>query len=141
MKRYILIAVSLSMLLVVFIFQRFNFAEVINHVVPQVVEIRNPNGVFILNKTLRLVLNDFACMILIFALFSTRKYVRAAFYLFLLELLVLLPIYFLLKLTLEGDSELSSPLLSHIHRLIVNPLLMFLLIAGFIYQRLKVEKS
>jgi exosortase F-associated protein len=92
---------------------------------------------FIVNKTLRLVLNDAACFIFIYALFQEQKYLRVAFFVFLVELVILLPLYFILKLSIEGNSEISSPLLSQIHRLIINPTLMILLIIGFFYQRLK----
>jgi len=50
------------------------------------------------------------------------------------EFFILLPIYFIMKLSLEGDSEISSPLLSQLHRMIVNPLLMIILILGLVYQ-------
>ncbi len=140
MKKYFLIALSLLALLTIYLFQRFNFAGAFNEVLPSSIEILNTNTIFIVGKTTRLVLNDAACMLLIYALFQSKAYLRASFYLFLAELLVMLPVYFIVKLNLEGDSELSSPLLSQIHRLIVNPLLMFLLMMGFIYQRIKQEK-
>jgi exosortase F-associated protein len=100
----------------------------------------NPEGVhpyvyFIFNKTFRLILNDLACFMLIYVIFQERKYLTVAFWLFLLELFVVLPVYFIIKLSFEGDSEISSPLLSQIHRLIVNPILMVLLILGFFYQK------
>jgi exosortase F-associated protein len=78
---------------------------------------------------------------LIYAWFKERKYLTLSFYLFLVEVGLLLPIYFIVKLSLEGDSEISSPLLSQIHRLIVNPLLMFLLMVGFIYQRVRIKNA
>ena len=78
--------------------------------------------------------NDIACLLLVAAIFNKPGYLRLSAWIFLTELLVLLPIYFVLKLTLEGDSEISSPLLSQLHRMIVNPLLMIVLIMGFIYQ-------
>lgn len=78
--------------------------------------------------------NDIACLLLVAAIFNKPSYLRLSAWIFLTELLVLLPIYFVLKLTLEGDSEISSPLLSQLHRMIVNPLLMIVLIMGFIYQ-------
>ena len=77
-----------------------------------------------------------ACFLLIYALFRHKSYLRVAFVVFLFEILILLPFYFSIKLYLEGDSEISSPLLSHLHRLIINPTLMILLIVGFFYQRL-----
>lgn len=86
-------------------------------------------------------MNDGACLLIIYGLFQNRDYVRVAFYLFLAELFLFLPVYLLFKLTLEGDSELSSPLLSQIHRLIVNPVLMFLLMVGFYYQEQKQRRA
>lgn len=136
MKNKLLITGALVILASVYLQQRFSYAAVLNYILPQALEISQGNGVFIVNKTIRLILNDLACLMLIVALFPGRVYMKAAFYLFLIELFVLLPAYFLIKLNMEGPSELSSPLLSHIHRLIVNPLLMFLLIAGFLYQRI-----
>lgn len=123
-------------LIVVYVFQRVSYANAINTILPDALQVVNRNTIFIVNKTVRLILNDTACVGLIYVLFPEQKYVRVAFCLFLLELFIILPIYLAIKLTLEGDSEISSPLLSQIHRLIVNPLLMFLLMAGFLYQRI-----
>jgi len=111
----------------VYIFQRLNPAGMFEGL--------SPNGIFIVNRTARLILNDLACFLIIIALFRERKYLKIAFLVFLGELLVILPLYLVLKLSLEGDSEISSPLLSQVHRLIVNPMLMLLLIAGFFYQK------
>jgi exosortase F-associated protein len=140
-KKYLLSATSLCALVLVYLFQRESFAGLINMILPATWQMVNPNLIFAVNKTSRLVLNDLACIVLIYAVFRKPVYLRAAFYLFLIELLVLLPVYLVLKLSLEGDSEISSPLLSQIHRLIVNPLLMFLLMAGFIFQRLQIKKE
>jgi exosortase F-associated protein len=96
--------------------------------------IENAAGKFIANRTVRFMLNDVACLLLITAIFNSKKYLALSFWVFLTELFILLPIYFLLKLSLEGDSEISSPLLSQLHRMIVNPLLMIVLIMGFFYQ-------
>lgn len=140
MNKRIIIGVSILVLIAVYVLQRFSYAHALNSLLPDSLQIVNPNSVFIINKTVRLILNDAASVCLIYALFPGRNYLRVAFYLLLVELFVILPIYFVIKLNLEGDSEISSPLLSQIHRLIVNPLLMFLLMFGFLYQRLTVEK-
>jgi len=137
MRNIILISIAVLVFVLVFVFQRFNYAVALTSVLPTTFHVQNPNTIFVINKTIRLVLNDTACMVLIFVWFKQRKYLTLAFYLFLLELFILLPGYFIIKLSLEGDSELSSPLLSQIHRLIVNPLLMFLLMAGFVYQHMR----
>lgn len=140
MKKYLLIGISLCILLMVYLFQRVSFAGLMNSALPEPFQIMNPNLIFVVNKVIRLTLNDFACIIFIYAVFKEQIYLKASFYLFLIELILLLPLYLVLKLNLEGDSELSSPLLSQVHRLIVNPLLMFLLMIGFVYQKLTVEK-
>lgn len=118
---------GLGIICLVYIFQKFSPAGEMG--------ITNPNAVFAVNRAIRLTLNDVGCFLIILAIFRRKEYLKLAFYVFLIELFIILPAYLALKLTLEGDSEISSPLLSHIHRLIVNPMLMILLIAGFIYQR------
>lgn len=95
---------------------------------------------FIVNRLARLFLNDTLCIILFLAIFNSRKELTLASVVFLIELLIILPFYLLVKLTLEGDSEISAPLLSFIHRLIVNPLLMFVLLAGLLYQKYRIKK-
>lgn len=121
-----LFSAGIAILAAIYLFQRVNTAAILGEL--------HPNLIFIINRTTRLILNDFACLIIILAIFREAKYLKIAFWIFLLELLVILPLYFVLKLSLEGASEISSPLLSQIHRLIVNPMLMILLIAGFFYQ-------
>ncbi len=98
-----------------------------------------PYAPFVVNKVLRFLMNDAICIFFIYILFKEKKYMRVAFFLFLIELLIILPLYFWIKLSLEGDSELSSPLLSQIHRLIINPTLMILLIVSFLYQKKRTE--
>lgn len=139
MKNRFFIGLSILILVTVYLLQRFSYAEVLNAILPDTLDIRQANTIFVVNKTIRLVLNDLACMLLIYALFE-KKHLTIAFYLFLIELFVILPVYFIIKLSVEGDSEISSPLLSQVHRLIVNPLLMFLLMMGFVIQRLKQRK-
>lgn len=119
---------GMGILVVVYVFQR-----VIN--IGGVAVNASPNAIFVINRTIRLILNDLACFLIIFGVFRERKYLKVAFWVFLFELLVILPGYLIVKLSLEGDSEFSSPLLSQVHRLVVNPMLMILLIAGFLYQR------
>lgn len=129
--RTMLIAAGLGLLVAVYIFQRLNIIGPEGFFFPEA----GANAVFVANRAVRLILNDFACFLLIYAIFKEYKYVRLAFLVFLVEFFLILPLYLLLKLSLEGDSEISTPLLSLIHRLIVNPTLMFLLIAGFVYQK------
>ncbi len=127
-KRGLIIAVCFLGLVAVFMFQQFSYAHFFNS------SITDPHSIFIINKSMRLVLNDTLCLGLIYAIFYDIRYVKLGSLIQLGEMLILLPLYFYFKLTIEGDSEISSPLLSQIHRLIVNPTLMILLMIGFYYQ-------
>src|SRR5687768_15434032 len=125
--RAVLFLGGIAILVAVYVFQRINMASVFGEL--------TGNSIFIINRTFRLILNDMACFLIILALFREKKYLKIAFFVFLVELLVILPVYLVFKLTIEGATEISSPLLSQIHRLIVNPTLMVLLMGGFVYQR------
>ncbi len=88
----------------------------------------NPYLAFTVNRTLRLFLNDLFILLLLAGWFQSRSVLRLAFAIQLINFFILLPPYLLVKLNLEGDTEISSPLLSQFHRLIVNPTLMILLL-------------
>jgi exosortase F-associated protein len=135
-KKISLIVVAVALLGGAYLFQRQSILQLLN--LSFAVDSNVP---FVINRTVRLIVNDVACFFLIYALFEEQKYLRVAFIIFLLELFVILPAYLIIKLTLEGNSEISSPLLSQIHRLIVNPMLMVLLIIAFMYQRLTTQRK
>lgn len=90
---------------------------------------------FIFSKSLRLIMNDAIVLLLFISVFNRAAELKLASYVFLAEVVLILPLYFVIKLNLEGDTELSSPLFSFVHRLIVNPLLMLILLGGLLYQR------
>jgi exosortase F-associated protein len=91
---------------------------------------------FIVNRLTRILVNDTCMLILIYALFMDRQILKLTVAIELIDVLVLFPIYLSLKLPSEGVAEISSPLLSQFHRLIVNPTLMILLIPAIYYQRI-----
>jgi exosortase F-associated protein len=92
---------------------------------------------FIVNRLVRILVND-TCMLLgIYALFWDKNVLKLALFVEAIDLLVLFPLYLVGKLSLEGVSEISSPFLSQFHRLIVNPTLMILLIPAIYYQKTK----
>ncbi|MBS1507569.1 MAG: exosortase F system-associated protein [Bacteroidetes bacterium] len=124
-----LVGLCLIGLSVVYVFQRTDYYLIFFGFYEKQV------SAFIFNKTFRLVINDLLCLLLIYALFHDKKYLKLASVILLIELFVIMPIYFWIKLKVEGSSEISSPLLSQIHRLIVNPLLMGILIIGLYYQK------
>lgn len=87
---------------------------------------------FSLNKVLRYVLNDLFAMAIIAALFPDRKYLRFAVWVLLFGLFVLVPIYIVIYLS---QPQGFSSLIGHLHRLVMNPVLMMLLIPAFFYQQ------
>ena len=95
----------------------------------------HPYTHFVVRKIFRVLLNDTFMLLFIQGLFRDQSVTRLALYIQLVDTLVLLPVYLIIKLTYEGDAELSMPLLSQLHRLIVNPTLMVLLIPAVYYQR------
>jgi exosortase F-associated protein len=95
----------------------------------------HPYTHFVIRKLTRVLLNDTLMLLFIHALFRDPSVTRLAWYIQLVDTLVLLPVYLFVKLSYEGDAEISMPLLSQLHRLIVNPTLMVLLIPAVYYQR------
>lgn len=87
---------------------------------------------FVVNKVFRYLLNDGFAIMIIYALFEEEKYVKFSFYVLLFGLFILLPIYLCLFLT---SPKGFSSLLSHFHRIILNPVLMMMLIPAFYFQK------
>src|SRR5882724_11261514 len=122
-----LIAIAVLGIALTFLFQEFTFLSNLNI---------SGNLQFILRKVLRVLLNDFFMLIFIAAWFKEWRITRLAIAIQLIDSLILLPAYLVLKLWAEGNAEISIPLLSQLHRLIINPTLMILLIPAVYFQRL-----
>lgn len=90
---------------------------------------------FSIKKILRVLVNDTCMLLLVYAWFKDVSITRLALWVQAIDILVLVPVYLIVKLSLEGPNEISSPLLSQWHRLLVNPTLMILLIPAIYYQR------
>lgn len=84
----------------------------------------------ILNKSVRYLLNDLFSILIIQGLFQNKKYTQFAVAVLVFGLIVLLPIYF--SLVFYAPSGFSS-MISHLHRIIMNPVLMMLLIPYFYF--------
>jgi exosortase F-associated protein len=121
--------VSVIGLLALFLFQRINFASILN--------ITDKNLTFIFNKSFRFVVNDGLMIGVIYSLFAKRKFVLFALIVQLAGIVFILMPYFILKLYFHTG---NGPLISFLHRLILNPTLMILLIPAF-WLQLKNEKS
>ncbi|MEI9919974.1 MAG: hypothetical protein WDO14_14430 [Bacteroidota bacterium] len=128
-ERLTMMAIAIVGLALVFLFQRVDILKICGSCT------FHPYTHFVVKKLLRVVLNDSFMLLFIHALFQDRSVTRLAWYIQLVDTLVLLPVYLVIKLNYEGDAEISIPLLSQLHRLIVNPTLMVLLIPAVYYQR------
>jgi exosortase F-associated protein len=132
MKRIVSYAVgslSVAGLVIVFLFQRTDIAASLS--------IENATGKFILNRTIRFLLNDIFAIGLIYALFKERKYLIFALYVQAAGIIFLLIPYFIVKFFLP---HYNGPLISFLHRLILNPTLLMLIIPAFYYQRFQETK-
>jgi len=127
--RILLMIAAIFGLGMVYLFQRVDVLEICTSCT------FHPYTHFAVKKVLRVLLNDSFMLLFIHALFRDPSVTRLAWYVQLVDTLVLLPIYLIIKLWYEGDIETSIPLLSQLHRLIVNPTLMVLLIPAVYYQR------
>lgn len=90
-------------------------------------------GQFVVNKTFRYLLNDLFSIAFLYGWFGRKDFTRLAFAVMGVGLLVLLPLYFgLVSLRPEGWSNL----ISHLHRIVMNPVFMMLLFPAFlVYER------
>jgi exosortase F-associated protein len=123
-------SLALLGLIMVFVFQRIDFSGVFGFTFDAL-------GKFMFNRTLRFLLNDLLAIALIFAIFQERKYVVFAFWVQLAGVILILIPYFIFKVHYPAY---NGPLLSHLHRLIMNPTLLLLLIPAFYYQKLYVRR-
>ena len=129
-KRLLFIAVALVALLAIFVFQQFSYSSfILNNLLD--VQI-STSWEFSLNKFARFLLNDLAVILLIHGIFYEKKYIVLAMYVLCFGFLfILLPYLFLVN----KYPEYNGPLYSHLHRLIMNPILLLFLIPVLLYQK------
>lgn len=107
-------------LLIFFLFQRTDFAVWVG--------IEEAVLKFIYNKSFRFLINDFLMIGVIYSIFGEKKYVIFALWVQVVGIIFILFPYFLLKLVWHTG---NGPLISFLHRLVVNPILLLLLIPSF----------
>jgi exosortase F-associated protein len=112
-------------LVLVFLFQRFDTAHLISNSFSHI-------HAFLINRTIRFIINDALAIGLIYALFAERRFVVFALWVQLAGVVLFLLPYFVLKLYFPSY---NGPLISYLHRLILNPTLLLLLIPAFYYQK------
>ena len=81
---------------------------------------------------LRYLLNDLFAISIIHGLFRDKSITRFSFLVMGFGLVVLLPLYFFLYLS---DVPGYNSMISHLHRLVLNPVLIMLLIPALWHQR------
>jgi exosortase F-associated protein len=124
-RRWLIGVLAVAGLVAVYLFQQYDVAGAAGVAGP-------PINKFLINRSIRFVLNDLFMIALIYALFFERKYVVFALWVQLAGILSLLLPYFMLKLYFPGY---NGPMISFLHRLVLNPTLLLLLIPAFYYQR------
>jgi len=87
---------------------------------------------FLFNRTIRFLLNDALTLGLIYALFVERKYIIFSLYVQVAGVVFFLLPYFILKIYFP---TYNGPMISFLHRLVMNPTLLMLLIPAFYYQK------
>ena len=87
---------------------------------------------FATTKTIRFLLNDLLMILLIHGIFYKKTYTLFAFYVQLFGIVFILAPYLIIK---YHYTAYNGPLISYLHRLVVNPLLMLLVIPAFIYKQ------
>jgi exosortase F-associated protein len=122
--RVSLISISLIGLGCIFIGQRFDYSILF-------FDSLDAENKFIINRSIRFLLNDNLVLLLIYALFYDRKYVKFGLAVEGVGFFFLLIPYFILRYYTDIDHSY----ISFIHRLIINPTLMVLLIPAIYIQQ------
>ena len=123
--RWIFGIISATGLLMIFLFQRVNWSSwILNSGDPAI-------NAFLINRSVRFILNDIFAVLLIASIFGKRKYVLIAVYVQVAGFIFVLIPYIILKLRFPSY---NGPLISFLHRLVLNPLLIYLLIFFFWHQ-------
>jgi len=128
-------------LIIVYVFQAQLFYDpfanhLFNPMHPEVPEYNASK--YIIAKAARYILNDGFALMVIWGLFKNQTYVRFAVIIFFIGFLILLPIYLFLAMNYFIETQ---SFLNHLHRLVLNPVLMMLLIPAFYYQQLLKKKE
>lgn len=111
-------------LVLIFLFQGFDVAGLMG--------VQDTMARFIVNRSVRFLLNDLLAILLLYALFYERKYVLFAVIVQIVGMVFILVPYFILKINYPAY---NGPLISYLHRLVLNPTLLLILIPAFYYQK------
>jgi exosortase F-associated protein len=123
---YFLTMISMAGLVAVYLFQDFLFFDSWN---------LSEDEKFILQKVLQVVLNGLCMLLILVSWFHDSKITRMAIGVLLIDAVLLLPLYLYIKIHVTDTESFSVSLLSLVHRLIVNPTLMLLIIPAAYFQK------
>lgn len=130
-RRWTIAAVALLVLLLSFQFRTLNFTGLLlGHGASDF-----QAWIIIANKVVRYLVNDLAALALLWVIFQRRDYLQLAVLVLLFGLFVLLPVYFVGYFYFQDFFGIT---LSYLHRLVMNPTLMMLLIPLF-YLQIRIE--
>ncbi len=132
LKRFCLIALGIAVLIAVFLFQKLDYAHLILDTVDLEYGDYNQRIIYLFNKVLRFFINDAMSIMIIYALFYERKYLLFSIYVQLFGMVFILIPYLVLK---QYFFDYNGPMLSHLHRLVLNPVLLMLLIPLLLYHK------
>lgn len=124
-RRVLVMVLCMAGLAMVYLLQRIDFLAFTGYKINQI------EG-FLLNRFVRFLLNDFLMLTIIFQLFLSRRYLLFAIYVQVVGFLFLLLPYFLLKLYYPGY---NGAMINYLHRIIINPTLLIMLIPALFYQQ------
>ncbi|WP_370688780.1 exosortase F system-associated membrane protein [Fulvivirga ulvae] len=85
---------------------------------------------FAIGRSIRFFTNNLLVILLIYGVFGKKKYVVFSMYILIIAIVFILVPYIIIK----SYTTYNGPLISFLHRLLVNPLLMLLLIPAFLLQ-------
>jgi exosortase F-associated protein len=124
--RWLLGIISVTGLLLIFLFQRFDWSALFG--LNDLKKIER----FVINRSVRFVINDVLGVLLVLSLFGRKKFAIIAVYVQIFGLVFLMIPYVILKLNYP---TYNGPMINFLHRLILNPLLIYLLVFFFWYQK------
>jgi exosortase F-associated protein len=130
--RWLLGIVSVSGLLLIFLFQRFDWTQIVG-----LTDLTNIER-FVVNRSIRFVINDVLGVLLVLSLFGKKKFAIIAVYVQILGFVFVMIPYVILKLNYPSY---NGPMINFLHRLILNPLLIYLLVFFFWSQKFNKQNT
>lgn len=128
--RWIVGLTSAILLVMVYVFQSNKLAYALGF--------NDKDVAFVVNKSIRFILNDIFMIGVIYALFGKRQYVLFALIVQAVGIVFILLPYFVFKIYFHVG---GGPLMSFLHRLVLNPTLMLLLIPALWMQQRQTSKQ